>query len=214
MPVVTPPAPVNNQTPAADPAPAASEETANKHIEDFIASNPTLSSQATPAVSPQPEPAPAAATAPEVPNADGISGSTADLEPAATPTNPVEAAPKSTPITVTTPGDTVEPSAPPAAIAPATPPEVKSEVPKTAVNITSPSHQKLVLQPTDANLSPSVDLDALLAKEEAQNAQDQAVEAPTTSAVITPASGASTSDSAQAADSDKPADDQASQISL
>jgi hypothetical protein len=108
----------------------------------------------------------------------------------------------------------VEPSAPPAAIAPATPPEVKSEVPKTAVNITSPSHQKLVLQPTDANLSPSVDLDALLAKEEAQNAQDQAVEAPTTSAVITPASGASTSDSAQAADSDKPADDQASQISL
>lgn len=218
VPVVTPPAPADSQTPAADPAPAASEETANKHIEDFIASNPTLSNQATPEDAPQEEPA--TSTAPEVPSAGGISGSTADLEPtpSAPPATPVEEAPKSTPIPVTTPGDMVEPSAPPSSPQPATTPAETAPAPtaepKPAVNITSPSHQKLVLQPTDANLSPSVDLDALLAKEEAQNTQDQAVETPTTSAVITPASDASSNDSVDSASSDKPADDPASQIAL
>ena len=93
----------------------------------------------------------------------------------------------------------VQPTTPPSPATPA--PEEAQPAQKIAVNITAPSHQKLVLQPTGQTLNASVDLDALMAKEEAQDTKDQPVEAPSTNTVISPAGAAS--DGAGAANSDQ-----------
>lgn len=50
-----------------------------------------------------------------------------------------------------------------------------------------PSHKKLVLTPTENALAPSVDLDALLEKENQKAAADQPVETPAANTVVTPA---------------------------
>ena len=71
-------------------------------------------------------------------------------------------------------------------------PETGGNAETVAVNVTSPSHQKLVLQPTENALQPSVDLNALLAKEETASAADQPVTPPATNDVISPAASPST----------------------
>lgn len=50
-----------------------------------------------------------------------------------------------------------------------------------------PSHKKLVLTPTENALAPSVDLNALLEKENQKTAADQPVETPAANTVVTPA---------------------------
>ncbi|MEO8785127.1 MAG: response regulator [Candidatus Saccharimonadales bacterium] len=236
------PAPEPTPAPAPDPTPApASTDSNSTDGDNVIADNPTLSSQATvaPVDSPEDNSQTVAATAPEVPSPGGISGSTADVASPAPSGQAIAepaAMPKSIPITVSSPGDTIQPAATPAPTAEATAIPVVDATPATettpeaapaaetapapqdkpAVNITAPSHQKLVLQPTGQNLSSSVDLDALLAKEEASDNQDKAVQTPSTSTVITPASGASEgpADQAPGQPNDQTAGDEASQIAL
>lgn len=169
-----PSAPLETPTASAPPVPEAtsttepiadnltqtkSEETdgVEKQIQDFVASNPTLTNAAD-------------------------STTTATPEPTSTP-----AAPASSPTSI--PVTTQEPEEP--AATPQNGAVSQDELSNPTSSHSSsapepPSHRKLVLTPTDAAMTPAVDLNALLEKE---NAND-AIQTPATSTVITPATEA------------------------
>ncbi len=65
-------------------------------------------------------------------------------------------------------------------------PTAATAAPQSGSIAEAPSHKKLVLQPTENALAPSVDLDALLAKEEAKETSDQAVATPQAAEVVKP----------------------------
>ncbi len=155
------PAPIVTDEPAKEEAQPKAEETTGveQQIQDFIANNPTLT--ATPST-PAPD-----------------SSATSIPVTVASSTPPVETPkPDATPI----PGEMPPPPTPPAG-------QDALSNPTAAVNVSSaadaPSHKKLVLQPTEEATAPAVDLDALLAKEEAKASEPAAVP---TSGVVTPAS--------------------------
>jgi hypothetical protein len=69
-------------------------------------------------------------------------------------------------------------------------PTPATAAPESSNNLEGPSHKKLVLTPTENALAPSVDLNALLEKENQKESTDQPVETPATNTVITPATEA------------------------
>ncbi|MDQ5971926.1 MAG: hypothetical protein QG553_85 [Patescibacteria group bacterium] len=184
--VVTPPA----EPPVAEPVaeelsqPKAQETSGvEQQIQDFISNNPSITTTpTTPPAGTTPPPA-------EPPVADATSPApvTSDA-PASNGTSiPVTVAPTTPPIEPPTADDIPIPGEmPPAPKAPSGQDALSNPTP---VNVGSaadaPSHKKLVLQPSEDATTPAVDLDALLAKEEAK-ASDATPNVPT-SGVVTPA---------------------------
>lgn len=191
LPVVSAPAPAPVAAPA--PAPAAdatsstpttpppaepvAEETSGveQQIQDFISNNPSITTTPT-------TPPPADDTASSTPtDTDTATSSGTSI--------PVTVAPTTPPIEPPKANDTPIPGEMPPAPKPPSGQEELSNPSPAPVNVGSaadaPSHKKLVLQPTEEATAPAVDLDALLAKEEASASEGPAVP---TSGVVTPAS--------------------------
>jgi CheY-like chemotaxis protein len=173
-PTTTPPAPAATTEPPKPVAPIGNDLTktgtdetkgVEQQIQDFIANNPTITASAEP-----PKPAAPAATtipvasAPTVPDVP-----TLPIPPTVTATPAIEP-PTSAPVAPPTQDQLANP----------TPGEPSGNVPEP------PSHKKLVLQPTENATAPPVDLNALLAKEDAKEGTDQAVQTPAATSVITP----------------------------
>lgn len=147
-----------------------------KQIQDFVANNPSLSTSAdAKPAEPAATPAPAAKSIPVI----------------EVPTPEPEAKPEPT-------------TAPPAPTAPAVDePKTDDIPPKPAEEHNdAPSHKKLVLTPTENALAPPVDLDALLAKEN----ENEAAEAPQANAVISPTTSPTTTTEAGTTSSADPSD--------
>ncbi|MEO5627925.1 MAG: hypothetical protein ABIQ89_03480, partial [Candidatus Saccharimonadales bacterium] len=174
-----PPLPEPSTTPAVDPtlSQTKTEEASGveKQIQDFIANNPTLTTNSDvsdqPTSSPQPvsipvSAAPAENTAPEATQPPAMP------EPEATTTNPQD--------------QLSNPS--PEANDPAKP--------------EPPSHRKLVLTPTDSSINQPVDLNALLAKEEAKTSNVEPLPTPTTNTIIAPSSEPDSSSATTASPND------------
>lgn len=155
-------------------------------IQDFITNNPAL---ATPAATPDAGATPPPPAVPEVPSdpitTDNPVEGTASVDPTpnATPTpppapelSPATSAAPTTSIPVVEVGESTSAAAPGAPGAPAA---ATDENASAVLDPASPAHKKLVLEPTGNTGNSSVDLNALLAKEEAKEASS-----PTPSATI------------------------------
>lgn len=170
-----------------------------KQIQDFIANNPTLTSSATPGA-PEPEPTPGN------PSDDAAKAAEAEATPPApAPEQPAPASPAETPgapaLATPPPAEPVnEPVASSEALSPppSSPPVPAGQEalsnPSPVTNADgaadAPSHKKLVLTPTNTDLTKPVDLDALLEKEQQKFTANDPVETPDTNAIITPADAA------------------------
>ena len=194
-PAPTPPpaAPLETPTPSAPPIPEPAEPTPPT-VATPVPAVPVAA--AAPAANPAAEPIDASLTKTEADETSGVEQQIQDFissNPALSGSTGAGAQPPAAEPTPPTPDNKpTDFSAPPTSAAQDALSNPSAEPPKdessgSSSNMEAPSHKKLVLQPTENALAPSVDLNALLEKENLKDTSDEPAVTPASNTVITPA---------------------------